>query len=237
MSTQIDSMNISETFKTAEEPQNNETVQSEQKTKKVEDLSVGSPLECGICYEEADEPVTTMCGHIYCWACVYKWLQTKSGSNKNCPECKSLVTEDKLIPLYPKNYLQEKKNSDKTDGVPKRPYAKREGNTGYKGFGSSLFTGVNIRMQNVAVTIGCLPAVLPMILFVVVTLFGWSDDSDGGVIDDSDYSDSVDHHAARNSEYAGYQDDFGTDAFDWTVILLMIAFVSLPFILRRFRRN
>jgi RING-type zinc-finger len=32
-----------------------------------------SAFECNICYELAHEPVVTLCGHLYCWPCIYRW--------------------------------------------------------------------------------------------------------------------------------------------------------------------
>ena len=32
-----------------------------------------STFECNICYEVATEPVVTMCGHLYCWPCLYRY--------------------------------------------------------------------------------------------------------------------------------------------------------------------
>ena len=32
-----------------------------------------STYECNICYEVATEPVVTMCGHLYCWPCLYRY--------------------------------------------------------------------------------------------------------------------------------------------------------------------
>ena len=31
-----------------------------------------SSFECNICYEIAREPVVTVCGHLYCWPCIYR---------------------------------------------------------------------------------------------------------------------------------------------------------------------
>ena len=36
------------------------------------EIKAKSPLECNICFDESSEPVTTRCGHIYCWTCIYK---------------------------------------------------------------------------------------------------------------------------------------------------------------------
>ena len=37
----------------------------------ISDESVSS-FECNICYEIAREPVVTLCGHLYCWPCIYR---------------------------------------------------------------------------------------------------------------------------------------------------------------------
>ena len=37
----------------------------------ISDESVSS-FECNICYEIAREPVVTVCGHLYCWPCIYR---------------------------------------------------------------------------------------------------------------------------------------------------------------------
>lgn len=31
-------------------------------------------FQCNICYEVAKEPVVTLCGHLYCWPCVYRFV-------------------------------------------------------------------------------------------------------------------------------------------------------------------
>ncbi|GFH30751.1 RING-type domain-containing protein [Haematococcus lacustris] len=32
-------------------------------------------FECNICLELASEPVVTLCGHLYCWPCLFRNLQ------------------------------------------------------------------------------------------------------------------------------------------------------------------
>ena len=31
-----------------------------------------SAFECNICYDLAQSPVVTLCGHLYCWPCLYR---------------------------------------------------------------------------------------------------------------------------------------------------------------------
>jgi len=33
-----------------------------------------SGFDCNICLENVQDPVVTLCGHLYCWPCIYKWL-------------------------------------------------------------------------------------------------------------------------------------------------------------------
>ncbi|XP_048528297.1 E3 ubiquitin-protein ligase RMA2-like [Triticum urartu] len=62
--------------------------------------------DCSICLETASEPVVTLCGHLYCWPCIFRWLTTSSKSKSRaspsarCPVCKAAVSEDHLVPLY-----------------------------------------------------------------------------------------------------------------------------------------
>lgn len=34
-----------------------------------------SAFECNICYEIAQSPVVTLCGHLYCWPCLYRYAR------------------------------------------------------------------------------------------------------------------------------------------------------------------
>ena len=33
-----------------------------------------SPFDCNICLDGVTQPVVTRCGHLYCWPCLYRWL-------------------------------------------------------------------------------------------------------------------------------------------------------------------
>ncbi|CAN0852990.1 E3 ubiquitin-protein ligase RMA1H1 [Linum grandiflorum] len=60
-------------------------------------------FDCNICFDFAQEPVVTLCGHLYCWPCIYKWLhvQTSSSSDRpQCPVCKADISHTTMVPLY-----------------------------------------------------------------------------------------------------------------------------------------
>ncbi|URD80420.1 Zinc finger, C3HC4 type (RING finger) [Musa troglodytarum] len=57
-------------------------------------------FDCSICLEFAADPVVTLCGHLYCWPCIFKWMQAESISNQQCPVCRAVLSQDTLIPLY-----------------------------------------------------------------------------------------------------------------------------------------
>ncbi|KAJ1483476.1 hypothetical protein T484DRAFT_1622781, partial [Baffinella frigidus] len=43
---------------------------------------------CHVCLGSPNKPVATVCGHIYCWGCLYKWLSLHR-DDPNCPVCKA----------------------------------------------------------------------------------------------------------------------------------------------------
>lgn len=55
-------------------------------------------FDCSICLEVSQEPVVTMCGHLFCWSCLHQWITVHS-LLEECPVCKACV-KDKIIPLY-----------------------------------------------------------------------------------------------------------------------------------------
>ncbi|KAL1299104.1 E3 ubiquitin-protein ligase RMA1H1 isoform X2 [Arachis ipaensis] len=67
----------------------------------------GGGFECNICLECVQDPVVTLCGHLYCWPCIYKWLNFRNISSETgekrkpqCPVCKSEISQSSLVPLY-----------------------------------------------------------------------------------------------------------------------------------------
>ena len=69
------------------------------------DSIVDNRFDCNICLDTVDEPVTTLCGHIFCWECFYKWLRStkavvESNTKGTCPVCKSSCSIETLVPIY-----------------------------------------------------------------------------------------------------------------------------------------
>ncbi|KAJ3689155.1 hypothetical protein LUZ61_018319 [Rhynchospora tenuis] len=60
-----------------------------------------SSFDCNICLESVSEPVVTVCGHLYCWSCIYGWVHHHhTATGPTCPTCKSPISDASLIPLY-----------------------------------------------------------------------------------------------------------------------------------------
>ncbi|KAL0325697.1 UNVERIFIED_CONTAM: E3 ubiquitin-protein ligase [Sesamum radiatum] len=83
-------------------------------------------FECNICFELAQDPIVTLCGHLFCWPCLYKWLHVHSRSQE-CPVCKALIQEEKLVPLYGrgKNSTDPRSKSIPGMEIPHRPTGQR----------------------------------------------------------------------------------------------------------------
>eukprot|EP00245_Coleochaete_scutata_P006158 TRINITY_DN20346_c0_g1_i1.p1 TRINITY_DN20346_c0_g1~~TRINITY_DN20346_c0_g1_i1.p1 ORF type:complete len:234 (-),score=41.40 TRINITY_DN20346_c0_g1_i1:655-1356(-) len=86
----------------------------------------GGNFECNICLDLAQDPVITLCGHLFCWPCLYRWLQ-QSANCKECPVCKAGVSEDKVIPLYGRGTGSRDPRTKPVPGpdIPSRPQGQR----------------------------------------------------------------------------------------------------------------
>ncbi|PNX80764.1 E3 ubiquitin-protein ligase rma1h1-like protein [Trifolium pratense] len=95
-----------------------------------------SCFDCNICLDFAHEPVVTLCGHLYCWSCIYKWLFVQSASlapdePPQCPVCKHGISHTKMVPLYGRGQstlsLRDRDSNGKTTvqdiSTPPRPSA------------------------------------------------------------------------------------------------------------------
>ncbi|KAI5345152.1 PREDICTED: E3 ubiquitin-ligase [Prunus dulcis] len=56
-------------------------------------------FDCNMCMKVAREPVVTSCGHLYCWPCLYSWLNIYS-AHRECLVCKSKVFDSLITPIY-----------------------------------------------------------------------------------------------------------------------------------------
>ena len=87
---------------------------------------VDSRFYCNICLDPVVDPVATMCGHLYCWPCLYRWLEPGMTSveranlllgtdaaatavftnhpgdshRRVCPVCKAPCSVPSLVPIY-----------------------------------------------------------------------------------------------------------------------------------------
>ncbi|XP_022723862.1 E3 ubiquitin-protein ligase RMA1H1-like [Durio zibethinus] len=67
--------------------------------------NLNGSFDCNICLDFAHEPIVTLCGHLYCWPCIYKWLHVQSASlasdeHPQCPVCKADISHTTMVPLY-----------------------------------------------------------------------------------------------------------------------------------------
>ena len=77
--------------------------------------------QCNICLDTARDAVVSQCGHLFCWPCLHRWLETRP-DRQECPVCKSHVTKDKCTPIY--SHGSESK--DPRDKTPPRPQGRQE---------------------------------------------------------------------------------------------------------------
>ncbi|KAJ3680343.1 hypothetical protein LUZ60_016621 [Juncus effusus] len=77
-------------------------------------------FDCNICLDFATEPVVTLCGHLYCWPCIYKWLRHTSVHSGQCPVCKASLAQDSLVPLYGRGQTFNT-SQNQSQIIPRRP--------------------------------------------------------------------------------------------------------------------
>uniref|UniRef100_A0A5S6QIC8 Tyrosine-protein kinase n=1 Tax=Trichuris muris TaxID=70415 RepID=A0A5S6QIC8_TRIMR len=78
-------------------------------------------FECNICLECAREPVLSECGHMFCWPCLYQWLEARP-RNPICPVCKAAIGKDKITPVYGRGGCD---SDPRQKGIPPRPQGRR----------------------------------------------------------------------------------------------------------------
>ncbi|KAG6474490.1 E3 ubiquitin-protein ligase RMA1H1-like [Zingiber officinale] len=75
-------------------------------------------FDCNICLDFVVDPVVTLCGHLYCWPCIYKWMQVESNAHQQCPVCKAFLSQDTIVPLFGRGRDSSPKVAQ---GIPLRP--------------------------------------------------------------------------------------------------------------------
>ncbi|KAL3821475.1 hypothetical protein ACJIZ3_007380 [Penstemon smallii] len=104
-------------------------------TKEVTETNSSGGFECNICLDLVQDPVVTFCGHLYCWPCIYRWINSQEVYPENpdppqpqCPVCKADVSQKTLIPLYGRGQNSSKDTaSDLGLVIPQRPSSPRCG--------------------------------------------------------------------------------------------------------------
>ncbi|KAI9206728.1 uncharacterized protein BJ171DRAFT_566577 [Polychytrium aggregatum] len=83
----------------------------------------GSSFECNICLDMASDPVITLCGHLFCWPCIHRWIEAKLPASNTCPVCKAGLTKEGLIPIYTKG--RKHPRDEPEPSIPNRPSGQR----------------------------------------------------------------------------------------------------------------
>lgn len=91
-------------------------------------------FDCNICHDTASNAVVTLCGHLYCWGCIYRWMELRNRV-RLCPVCKAGIDTKSCIPIYgrgsgnqdPRTSSQTRPTSspDDASSLPDRPAGQR----------------------------------------------------------------------------------------------------------------
>ena len=73
-------------------------------------------IECPLCLQNVYLPVSTSCGHIFCWRCLKPWLDTQK--KMTCPICKNGISYETITKLHLDGYV-------KPGDVDDRPHVQR----------------------------------------------------------------------------------------------------------------
>ena len=79
---------------------------------------------CNICLDPVKDPVVTQCGHLYCWPCLFRWL---NAHHRDCPVCKSGVSRENVIPIFIEGNKEDPRKKIGAAGgdTPSRPLGQR----------------------------------------------------------------------------------------------------------------
>ena len=107
-----------------------------------------SRFGCNICLESVVEPVVTLCGHLYCWPCLFRWLEpgmtadefsllwgfhdrltAVDSSRRNCPVCKASCSVTTVVPIYVRGNRESSSSSSSSGNCRHAVTSKPLGNT------------------------------------------------------------------------------------------------------------
>lgn len=61
-------------------------------------LNLPSNMSCGICkLPRSDPAISSNCGHVFCWKCLYQWTSTV---RQECPLCRTACRPQEILALY-----------------------------------------------------------------------------------------------------------------------------------------
>lgn len=81
---------------------------------------VPKAFSCHICLELPKNAVVTVCGHMFCWPCLHRWLQNQE--TQPCPVCNTVLRTGEIIPVYGGHELASAtESSGDASNVPPRP--------------------------------------------------------------------------------------------------------------------
>jgi E3 ubiquitin-protein ligase RNF5 len=107
---------------------------------------------CNVCLDIPADPIVTQCGHLYCWPCIFRWLNTQ---HNVCPVCKAGVSRENIIPIFIKGSEEDPRNKyPQMDGIPNRPVGHRPPEPQTQGQNPQLFINGNIQGGNLAFSAG-----------------------------------------------------------------------------------
>lgn len=97
------------------------------RTQSVSCLSLNPALQCNICHCDASHAVLVLCGHAFCWSCIYQWFETQSQNlrESSCPVCGSFATANECIPIYNTFETENQARNPVNSEIPERPSALR----------------------------------------------------------------------------------------------------------------
>lgn len=85
--------------------------------------SQASFFNCGVCRGAPFEPIATVCGHLFCWECLYSTAGLQDRQIFDCPSCNISMQIKQVTPIYVHTEIPQKRS----EGIPHRPQIESQG--------------------------------------------------------------------------------------------------------------